>query len=180
MKKNMAKIDKGRIFKPVNIAVMTISDTRSLDNDVSGVTLIDRIESSGHKCLGHVIERDEVSLITASLKKFIDDSEIDVVITTGGTGLTGRDVTPEAFENICDKIIPGFGEIFRLISFNKIGASTIQSRALSGIANGKYLFALPGSPSACKDAWDEILSFQLDYRFRPCNLVELMPRLKEV
>ena len=176
----MVKIDPARIFKPVNVAVMTISDTRTTENDVSGITLRDRIEKSGHKCIKRVIVKDDVTAITSILETFIEDPEVDVIITTGGTGLTGRDVTPEAFETLCDKIIPGFGEIFRLISYKKIGASSIQSRALAGIANGKYLFALPGSPSACKDAWDEILSFQLDYRFRPCNLVELMPRLKEV
>ncbi len=175
----MARIDETRPFLAVNIAVLTVSDTRTLETDRSGDTLVERIEASGHRVAGRAIVRDEVDAIVDRLRLWIDDPAIDVVISTGGTGITGRDVTPEAFARVLEKTIEGFGELFRMLSYQKIGTSTIQSRALAGVARGTYLFALPGSPSACRDAWDEILRFQLDSRHRPCNLVELMPRLKE-
>ena len=158
---------------------MTVSDTRSLDDDRSGQTLVDRINKAGHNVAAREIVKDEVSAIVAQLKTWIASSEIDVVISTGGTGVTGRDVTPEAFAQVYEKEIAGFGELFRWISFQKIKTSTIQSRATGGVANGTYLFALPGSPGACKDGWDEILVHQLDIRYSPCNFVELIPRLKE-
>ena len=168
-----------REFQSINIAVMTVSDTRSLDDDRSGQTLVDRIEKAGHKVVAREIVKDETVDIVAQLKIWIASSNIDVVISTGGTGVTGRDVTPEAFAEVYEKEIPGFGELFRWVSFQKIKTSTIQSRATAGIADGTYLFALPGSPGACKDAWDEILVHQLDIRYTPCNLVEMMPRLTE-
>ncbi|MBT3767346.1 MAG: molybdenum cofactor biosynthesis protein B [Rhodospirillaceae bacterium] len=168
-----------REFQSINIAVMTVSDTRSLDDDRSGQTLVDRIEKAGHKVVAREIVKDETVDIVAQLKIWIASSNIDVVISTGGTGVTGRDVTPEAFAEVYEKEIPGFGELFRWVSFQKIKTSTIQSRATAGIADGTYLFALPGSPGACKDAWDEILVHQLDIRYTPCNFVEMMPRLKE-
>jgi molybdenum cofactor biosynthesis protein B len=166
-------------FLPINIAVMTVSDTRTLANDTSGDTLIERLTTAGHKLAERVIIKDDVGLITAKLKQWINDPNVDCVITSGGTGVTGRDVTPEAFAQVCEKEIPGFGELFRWISMKSIGTSTVQSRATAGVANGTYLFALPGSTGACKDGWDEILKYQLDSRHRPCNFVELMPRLKE-
>jgi len=172
-------IDPARAFVPVNIAVLTVSDTRDLASDRSGETLQARIEAAGHRCAAREICRDEADTIEAKLLTWIADPEVDCVITTGGTGITGRDVTPEAFDRVLEKEITGFGELFRMLSYQKIGTSTIQSRALGGVAGGTYLFALPGSTGACKDAWDDILVFQLDARFRPCNLVELMPRLKE-
>lgn len=172
-------IDETRTFVPVNIAVMTVSDSRTLENDTSGDTLVGRIEAAGHTLADRAIVKDDVALLVAQLTAWIDDGHVDVVITTGGTGVTGRDVTPEAFAQVCEKDIPGFGELFRWISFQKIKTSTVQSRATAGVANGTYLFALPGSTGACKDGWDEILAFQLDSRHRPCNFVELMPRLKE-
>ena len=175
----MAGIDEKRRFIAVNIAVMTVSDTRTEADDKSGEVLIQRLTEAGHNLAARAIVRDEADAITARLKAWIEDADIDVVIATGGTGLTGRDVTPEAFESLYEKEISGFGELFRMISYDKIGASTIQSRATGGMANATYLFALPGSPSACRDGWDEILRFQLDIRYRPCNLVELMPRLLE-
>jgi molybdenum cofactor biosynthesis protein B len=175
----MAKIDESRPFLPVNIAVLTVSDTRTEADDKSGQTLVERIAEAGHKVAARAIVRDERSAITAKLKEWIADRGIDVVISTGGTGLTGRDITPEAFESVYEKKIEGFGELFRMISYAKIGTSTIQSRATGGVAGGTYLFALPGSPSACRDGWDEILRWQLDSRLKPCNLVELMPRLME-
>ena len=175
----MAGIDEKRRFIAVNIAVMTVSDTRTEADDKSGEVLIQRLTEAGHHLAARAIVRDEADAITARLKAWIEDADIDVVIATGGTGLTGRDVTPEAFESLYEKEISGFGELFRMISYDKIGASTIQSRATGGMANATYLFALPGSPSACRDGWDEILRFQLDIRYRPCNLVELMPRLRE-
>ncbi|MCZ6481784.1 MAG: molybdenum cofactor biosynthesis protein B [Alphaproteobacteria bacterium] len=175
----MAGIDQKRRFIAVNIAVMTVSDTRTEADDKSGGVLIQRLTEAGHNLAARAIVRDEADAITAQLKAWIEDADIDVVIATGGTGLTGRDVTPEAFESLYDKEISGFGELFRMISYDKIGTSTIQSRATGGMANATYLFALPGSPSACRDGWDEILRFQLDIRYRPCNLVELMPRLLE-
>jgi molybdenum cofactor biosynthesis protein B len=172
-------IDESRIFVPVNIAVLTVSDTRDASNDTSGDALAARITSSGHSLIARAIVRDDAGLIEAQLRAWVADPKIDVVITTGGTGITGRDVTPEAFSRVLDKTIEGFGELFRMLSYQKIGTSTIQSRAIGGVAGGTYLFALPGSTGAVKDGWDDILRFQLDSRHRPCNLVELMPRLME-
>ena len=172
-------LDQTRPFLAVNIAVLTISDTRGLADDKSGNTLVERIEQAGHKVRVRDIVRDDKDAIVAKLKAWIADPEVDVVLSTGGTGVTGRDVTPEAFEAVYEKPIPGFGELFRFLSFQKIGSSTIQSRATAGVAGGTYLFALPGSPGACRDAWDDILGHQLDYRWKPCNFVELMPRLQE-
>ena len=172
-------IDESLPFVAVNIAVLTVSDTRDLASDRSGQTLQDRIEAAGHHCPAREIIRDEADAIEAILRRWIADPGIDCVITTGGTGITGRDVTPEAFKRVLEKEIEGFGELFRMLSYRKIGTSTMQSRAIGGVADGTYLFALPGSTGACKDAWDDILLFQLDARHRPCNLVELMPRLKE-
>src|SRR6266403_748737 len=164
----MNKIDETKAFKPVNIAVLTVSDTRTLETDKSGDTLVER-----------TIVTDDVAKIRAQVKKWIDDPKVEAVITTGGTGVTGRDVTPEALEGLFEKKIEGFGEVFRWISFQKIGTSTMQSRAIAGVANATYIFALPGSTGACKDGWDDILRQQLDIRFRPCNFAELMPRLNE-
>jgi molybdenum cofactor biosynthesis protein B len=175
----MAKIDETRPFKPVHIAVMTVSDSRTEANDTSGQVLVDLIARDGHVLKSRTIVKDEQTAIVAQLKTWIADPEIDVVISTGGTGVTGRDVTPEAFESVFEKKIDGFGELFRWLSYQKIGTSTIQSRATGGVANATYLFALPGSPSAARDGWEQILKFQLDNRLRPCNLVELMPRLNE-
>lgn len=175
----MARIDESRPFLQVTIAVLTVSDTRSLDTDTSGAALAARIVDAGHILAARTIVKDDVAAIAGQLRAWIADPAIDVVITTGGTGITGRDVTPEAFERVLDKRIEGFGELFRMLSYEKIGTSTMQSRALGGVAGGTYLFALPGSTGAVKDAWDDILLFQLDNRHRPCNLVELMPRLQE-
>ncbi len=175
----MARIDETRRFIPVNVAVLTVSDTRSAANDTSGDSLAERIGAAGHRLGARAIERDEADRIEQRLRGWIADPDVDVVITTGGTGITGRDVTPEAFERVLEKRIEGFGELFRMLSYQKIGTSTMQSRALGGVAGGTYLFALPGSPGAVKDAWDDILLWQLDARHRPCNLVELMPRLTE-
>ena len=168
-----------RNFLPVNIAVLTVSDTRTIADDRSGDLLADRINGAGHNLAGREIVEDDQLSIIQKLNYWIKDPEIDVVVGTGGTGVTGRDVTPEAFQEVFEKEIPGFGELFRMLSYDKIGTSTIQSRATAGIAGGTYLFALPGSPGACRDAWDDILVHQLDYRFKPCNFVELMPRLME-
>ena len=175
----MARIDESRPFLPVRIAVLTVSDTRSLANDTSGQALADRIAAAGHVVADRAISKDDVGAIETRLRGWIADPAIDVVVTTGGTGITGRDVTPEAFDRVLEKRIEGFGELFRMLSYAKIGTSTMQSRALGGVAGGTYLFALPGSTGAVKDAWDDILVFQLDNRHRPCNLVELMPRLQE-
>lgn len=175
----MSESEESRPFIPVAIAVMTVSDTRDLSNDKSGDTLVARLQDAGHELAGRTIVKDEVGAIANQLKTWIADQGIDVVISTGGTGLTGRDVTPEAFKSVYEKEIEGFGELFRLISYEIIGTSTVQSRATGGVAGGTFLFALPGSPSACKDGWDHILKDQLDYRFKPCNFVELMPRLQE-
>lgn len=172
-------IDENKAFVPVNIAIMTVSDTRTAANDTSGDILAERVTGAGHKLAARVILRDDVPSIVAQLKAWIADPAVDCVITTGGTGVTGRDVTPEAFRQVYDKEIEGFGELFRWISYEKVKTSTIQSRATGGVAGGTYLFALPGSPSACRDGWEEILRWQLDNRHRPCNLVELMPRLTE-
>jgi molybdenum cofactor biosynthesis protein B len=175
----MSRIDESRVFLPVNIAVLTVSDTRDASNDTSGDTLVQRITAAGHRVAERAIARDDAEIIAGFLRRWIEDASIDVVITTGGTGLTGRDVTPEAFDLVVDKRIEGFGELFRMLSYQKIGTSTVQSRALAGVAGGTYLFALPGSTGAVKDGWDDILVWQLDSRHRPCNFVELMPRLKE-
>jgi molybdenum cofactor biosynthesis protein B len=172
-------IDESRAFLPTNIAIITVSDTRDASNDTSGDALAKRIIESGHKLIDRKIIRDDAGLIESQLRAWIADKNIDVVITTGGTGITGRDVTPEAFDRVLDKTIEGFGELFRMLSYQKIGTSTIQSRAIGGVAGGTYLFALPGSTGAVKDGWDDILKYQLDSRHRPCNLVELMPRLLE-
>jgi len=173
------RIDETRPFIPVRIAVLTISDTRALADDRSGDTLAERLAKAGHILAARAICKDEQDEIVSALRNWIADPAVDVVITTGGTGITGRDVTPEAVRRVLDKEIEGFGELFRWISLQKVGTSTIQSRALGGVAGGTYVFALPGSPGACKDAWDEILLQQLDNRHRPCNFVELMPRLTE-
>ena len=175
----MAKIDGNREFLPVNIAVLTVSDSRTLEDDKSGRTLVGRIEDAGHVVIDRDIVKDEQDLIIAKLREWIANPDVDAVISTGGTGVTGRDITPEAFQAVYDKEIPGFGELFRMLSYAKIKTSTIQSRATGGVAGGTYLFALPGSPGACRDAWDDILVEQLDSRHRPCNFVELMPRLNE-
>ncbi len=175
----MARTDDSRPFLPVNIAVLTVSDSRVEADDKSGQTLVERITEAGHKVADRKIVRDDTNAIIAQLRTWIADAGIDAVISTGGTGLTGRDVTPEAFEAVYEKEIAGFGELFRMISYRKIDTSTMQSRATGGVAGGTYLFALPGSPGACRDGWDEILKWQLDNRTRPCNLVELMPRLQE-
>ncbi len=175
----MSRIDETRPFVPVAIAVMTISDTRTAETDTSGDALAARVIAAGHSLAARTILRDDADLIAAQLRAWIADPAIDVVITSGGTGITGRDVTPEAFSRVLEKEIEGFGELFRMLSYQKIGTSTIQSRAIGGVAGGTYLFALPGSTGAVKDGWDDILVFQLDSRHRPCNLVELMPRLQE-
>ncbi len=172
-------VDQARPFRAVNIAVLTISDTRTPADDRSGDLLAGRISAAGHVVIDRRITRDEVDAIVEVLAGWIDDPVVDCVISTGGTGVTGRDVTPEALDAVIDKPIPGFGELFRMLSYESIGVSTIQSRACAGVARGTYIFALPGSPGAVADGWDRILVHQLDSRFRPCNFVELMPRLKE-
>ena len=173
------KIDDSRTFIPVRIAVLTVSDTRSLDDDRSGQTLAQRILDAGHQLAHRSVVEDDIEAIRSQVGGWIADPEIDVVITTGGTGFTGRDVTPEAIEPLFEKRMDGFSEVFHRISYDKIGTSTIQSRATGGVANATYIFVLPGSPGACKDAWDEILKWQLDYRHMPCNFIEIMPRLDE-
>lgn len=167
-------------FVAINIAVMTVSDTRTQLDDKSGDTLVDRLRGAGHNLAARAIIKDKTDAITSQLQMWIDDPKIDAVLATGGTGVTGRDVTPEAFQKTFDKEIPGFGELFRMLSYKKIGTSTIQSRATAGVAKGTYLFALPGSTGACRDAWDDILVYQLDIRHKPCNFVELIPRLQEI
>ena len=177
-------VDKSRTFKPINIAILTVSDTRGPEDDTSGDILAQRVNTAGHNLAGRAIEKDEVPRITNRLNNWIDDRNVDCIIITGGTGLTGRDVTPEALERVKEagagRDIPGFGELFRWLSFQTIGTSTIQSRACAVVTRGTYIFALPGSNGAVKDGWDGILAEQLDSRNRPCNFVELMPRLKEV
>lgn len=168
-----------RHFKPLNIAVLTVSDSRSLAEDRSGDLLVERLEGVGHRLYERQLRPDDIYQIRAAVSQWIAAAECDVVITTGGTGLTGRDGTPEALSVLFDKTIDGFGEMFRALSFQTIGSSTLQSRATAGVANRTYLFVLPGSTGACKDAWDNLIESQLDYRKRPCNLVELMPRLTE-
>ncbi|HXP96266.1 MAG TPA: molybdenum cofactor biosynthesis protein B [Telmatospirillum sp.] len=175
----MSKIDGERAFLSVNVAVLTVSDSRTEANDTSGKTLVELITKDGHKVVDKRIVTDDKDRVVDQLRHWINDPEVDVVISTGGTGLTGRDITAEAFQSVYEKEITGFGELFRHLSFAKIGTSTIQSRATGGVAHGTYLFALPGSTSACRDAWEDILRWQLDSRHLPCNLVELMPRLME-
>ena len=175
----MPGIDETRAFIPVGIAVLTVSDTRKLADDRSGQTLSDRIEKAGHRAAAREIVTDDAEAIRGVVKRWVADPTIDVVITTGGTGFTGRDVTPEALEPLFDKRMDGFSEVFHRISYDKIGTSTIQSRATGGVIAATYVFVLPGSPGACKDAWDGILEAQLDYRHMPCNFVEIMPRLDE-
>jgi molybdopterin adenylyltransferase len=175
----MSASDPSRPFLPVNIAVLTVSDSRTIDTDTSGDVLAEHIGAAGHKLIDRKLVSDDIDSIVTAVRAWIAEPGIDVVIATGGTGVTGRDVTPEAVRAVMDKEIPGFGELFRWLSYAKIGTSTIQSRALAAVAHGTYLFALPGSPGACKDAWDDILVHQLDSRYRPCNFVELMPRLRE-
>ncbi|WP_374528013.1 molybdenum cofactor biosynthesis protein B [Novosphingobium sp.] len=176
-------VDPSRTFKPVSIAVLTVSDTRTLADDTSGALLTERVKGAGHKLIERAIVRDDVALICSRINTWIDDPKVDCVVTTGGTGMTGRDVTPEALEQLRTahggKDIPGFGELFRWISFRSIGTSTIQSRACAVLVRGTYVFALPGSNGAVKDGWDGILAEQLDSRNRPCNFVDLMPRLRE-
>ncbi|MEQ1495343.1 MAG: molybdenum cofactor biosynthesis protein B [Novosphingobium sp.] len=173
-------IDLARSFKPINLAVLTVSDTRDMNTDTSGALLEERIRAAGHRLAARAVVKDDVPAITAKLNSWIDEGLADAIVTTGGTGLTGRDVTPEALGRIKDKDIPGFGELFRWISYQSIGTSTVQSRACAVLARGVYIFALPGSNGAVKDGWDGILAEQLDSRNRPCNFVELMPRLREV
>jgi molybdopterin adenylyltransferase len=168
-----------REFLAVGIAVITISDTRTLADDKSGQTLVDRLTSEGHRLAGRAIVKDDVRAIRACVRKFAKDDAVDVIISTGGTGLTGRDVTIEAMRPLFDKEIEGFGVLFHMMSFQKIKTSTVQSRATAGVVSGKYVFCLPGSPGACRDGWDEILKPQLDYRHKPCNFIEIMPRLDE-
>lgn len=172
-------IDESRPFQPVNIAILTVSDTRTTADDRSGETLIDRLLAAGHRLAARAIVRDDRAAIAAQMRRWADDAMIEVIITTGGTGVTGRDVTPEALRDVAEKRIEGFGELFRWQSYQKIGTSTVQSRADAGVLNGTYIFCLPGSPSACRDGWDGILKDQLDIRHRPCNFAELLPRLNE-
>ena len=175
----MGRIDDTRPFIPVNIAILTVSDTRKAADDKSGDTLAKRIEEAGHKIADRMILRDERAEIADQLRAWCAREDVDVVISTGGTGLTGRDVTVEAHRDVYEKEIDAFGTVFTMVSMQKIGTSAVQSRATGGVAQGTYLFALPGSPGACKDAWDEILKYQLDYRHMPCNFVEILPRLDE-
>jgi molybdopterin adenylyltransferase len=175
----MPGIDESRAFVPLGIAVLTVSDTREPADDKSGATLAERIEKAGHRLAGRAIVTDDGDKIRAQVRRWVADGAIDVVITTGGTGFTGRDVTPEALEPLFEKRMDGFATLFLMVSHAKIGTSAIQTRATAGVASATYIFCLPGSPGACRDAWDEILVHQLDYRYRPCNFVEIMPRLDE-
>jgi molybdenum cofactor biosynthesis protein B len=175
----MPSIDESKSFVPLRIAVLTVSDTRSPDDDKSGATLAERIGKAGHAVAARAIVTDDVEKIRAQVRAWIADPAIDVIISTGGTGFTGRDVTPEAVEPLFEKRMEGFATLFLMVSHGKIGTSAIQTRATAGVAGATYIFCLPGSPGACKDAWDEILVHQLDYRYRPCNFVEIMPRLDE-
>ncbi len=172
-------IDKSIEFLEINVGILTISDTRNFNDDKSGAILKSLIEDYGHNCILRDIIKDEPKEILSKLNQWVKNKKLDVIITSGGTGLTGRDITVDVMKTYFDKKIDGFGELFRYISYKKIGTSTIQSRAVAGTKNGKYIFCLPGSPSACKDAWEEILKFQLDIRHKPCNFVEIMPRLNE-
>jgi molybdenum cofactor biosynthesis protein B len=175
----MPKLDETRPFIPVRIAVLTVSDTRGPGDDRSGDSLAQMIREAGHQVADRAIVKDDVALIAGRVRAWIADPGVDVVITTGGTGFTGRDVTPEAVRPLFEKEIDGFSTVFHMISYGKVGTSTIQSRACAGLAHGTYIFCLPGSPGACKDAWNDILKWQLDNRHRPCNFVEIMPRLEE-
>jgi len=175
----MAGIDESKIFKPVRIAVLVVSDTRTLANDTSGDLLVERVQASGHELADRKLLKDDVPTIQNQVKSWIDAEDVDVVISSGGTGLTGRDVTPEAVTPLFEKTIDGFSHMFHMVSYESIGLSTIQSRAVAGLANGTVIFALPGSNGAVKDGWDKVISHQLDSRYRPCNLVEVMPRMKE-
>lgn len=175
----MSRIDENRPFIPVGIAILTVSDTRSLEDDKSGKILSERITSCGHELIDRQIVIDDVDAIQTQIKNWIGDTKVDAIITTGGTGFTGRDVTPDAVEPLFEKRMDGFSEVFHRISYDKIGTSTIQSRATAGVAGATFIFCLPGSPGACKDGWDGILAKQLDYRHMPCNFVEIMPRLDE-
>jgi molybdenum cofactor biosynthesis protein B len=175
----MPGIDESKSFVPLRIAVLTVSDTRSFDDDKSGAILVERIEKAGHAVAARAIVTDDVDEIRAQVKAWIADAGVDVVISTGGTGFTGRDVTPEAVEPLFEKRMDGFATLFLIVSHAKIGTSAIQTRATAGVAGATYIFCLPGSPGACRDAWDGILLHQLDYRYRPCNFVEIMPRLDE-
>ncbi len=175
----MAGIDETRDFIPIRIAILTMSDTRSASEDKSGDLLAERVKAAGHAVADRAIVKDDIAAIRAKVEGWIADPEIDCVITTGGTGFTGRDVTPEAVKPLFEKDIEGFAILFHMLSYQKVATSTIQSRACAGVARGTYIFCLPGSPGACKDAWDGILQFQLDMRHRPCNLVEIIPRLEE-
>ncbi len=175
----MSRIDESLPFKPVSIAVLTVSDTRTPKDDKSGTLLAEMLQSDGHELAARAIVKDDVDEIRAQIRAWIADPAIDAVITTGGTGLTGRDVTPEAVRPLFEKEIDGFSALMHMLSYGKIGTSTIQSRALAGVAGGVYIFCVPGSPGACKDAWTMILRFQFDFRHRPCNFVEIMPRLME-
>ena len=175
----MSRIDESRPFLPLGLAVLTVSDTRALADDRSGDTLVERLTAAGHRLAARAICRDERADIAAQLRAWVADPGIDVILSTGGTGLTGRDVTVEAHRDVYEKEIEAFGTVFTMVSMQKIGTSAVQSRATGGVAGGTYLFALPGSPGACRDAWDEILKWQLDFRHRPCNFVEIMPRLDE-
>jgi len=175
----MPRIDESRPFLPLSIAVLTVSDTRSLEEDKSGATLVKLLTEAGHKLGARAIVEDDREAIAAQVRGFIEDPAVDIVITTGGTGFTGRDVTPEAIEPLLDKRMDGFSTVFHQLSLSKIGTSTIQSRATAGLAKTTFVFVLPGSPGACRDAWEGILAAQLDYRHRPCNFVEIMPRLDE-
>lgn len=172
-------IDESRVFKPINIALLTVSDTRTAADDTSGDILAQLIKAKGHRLVTRAIERDDVGALVSRLNNWIDDAEIDAIISTGGTGLTGRDITPEALDRVKEKDIPGFGELFRWLSYQTIGTSTVQSRACAVLSRGTYIFALPGSNGAVKDGWNGILNEQLDSRNRPCNFIELMPRLRE-
>ena len=173
------RIDESIPFQPLRVAVLTVSDSRDLATDRSGGVLVERLKAAGHHLAGRQIVKDDKAAIEAQLKAWIADPEVEVVITTGGTGVTGRDVTPEALHAVIEKHVPGFGELFRWQSYDKIGTSTLQSRADAGVAKGTYIFVVPGSPGACRDAWDGILQYQLDIRHKPCNFAELLPRLRE-
>lgn len=175
----MSRIDESRTFIPINIAVLTASDSRSINDDRSGEVLVKYIEEAGHRLLDRAIVKDNIDAIRSKVQEWIDNSEVDVVITTGGTGFTGYDVTPEAVRPLFEKEIDGFATVFHMISYEKIGTSTMQSRCCAGLSHGTYIFCLPGSPGACKDGWNSILKWQLDVRHRPCNFVEIMPRLEE-
>ncbi|MEP3629242.1 MAG: molybdenum cofactor biosynthesis protein B [Hyphomicrobiales bacterium] len=175
----MSRIDETRPFIAIGIAVLTVSDTRGLEDDKSGDTLVGRIEGAGHRLAGRAIVKDDIEQIQAQIKAWSNDETVDAIVTTGGTGFTGRDVTPDAIEPLFDKRMDGFSEVFHRLSFDKIGTSTIQSRATAGLVGTTFVFVVPGSSGACKDAWDGILSLQLDYRHRPCNFIEIMPRLDE-